>query len=237
MRNPWLRLRGHSAASGRVVVTAYDSDKVECLDLRTGRLVWEVPRKDTDLYVGGVVNDKVLVVSQDRVRAYHLHKIDPNAANAPQLAWESSEAIPTPTGHGAVGKTVYFVPVRQPNAGKETVPAAEIWAINIENGKVEPKVVARKRGDNGELARYGLGNLVFQIIVGNDQRANRGPQIAAASCDRLRHRRLQPGIVSGIGLWMGRHEAFRLEAKAAMFLFCSNAVNHLRKISPLILGC
>jgi outer membrane protein assembly factor BamB len=159
--NRW-RAAAPVVSGGRVVVTAYDSDKVECLDLRTGRLLWEIPRKDSDLYVGGVVNDKVIVVSQDRVRAYHLHKTDPNAPNSPLLAWESSEAIPTPTGHGAAGKSVYFVPVRQPNAGKEGVPAAEIWAINIESGKVESKTLARKRGDNGELARYGLGNLVFQ---------------------------------------------------------------------------
>jgi outer membrane protein assembly factor BamB len=159
--NRW-RASAPVISGGRLVVTAYDSDKIECLDLRTGRLIWEVPRKDSDLYVGGVINDKVIVVGQDRVRAYHLHKNDPNAANAPLLAWESSEAIPTPTGHGAAGKAMYFIPVRQANAGKEAVPAAEIWAINVETGKVESKTLARKRGDNAELARYGLGNLVFQ---------------------------------------------------------------------------
>lgn len=159
--NRW-RASAPVISGGRVVITAYDSDKIECLDLRTGRPVWEVPRKETDLYLGGVVNDKVIVVGQDRVRAYHLHKTDPNAPTTPQLAWESAEAIPTPTGHGAPGKTVYFVPVRQANAGKDTVPAAEIWAINLENGKIESKTVARKRGESAELIRYGLGNLVFQ---------------------------------------------------------------------------
>lgn len=159
--NRW-RASAPVISGGRVVVTAYDSDKIECLDLRSGRLVWEVPRKAEDLYLGGVVGDKVIVVGQDRVRAYHLHKTEENAPNSPQLAWESSEAIPTPTGHGAAGKATYFVPVRQPNAGRESVPAAEIWAINVETGKVESKTLARKRGDNTELARYGLGNLVFQ---------------------------------------------------------------------------
>lgn len=159
--NRW-RASAPIISGGRVVVTAYDSDKIECLDLRSGRPVWEVPRKETDLYLGGVVTDKVIVVGQDRVRAYHLHKTDPNAPTTPLLAWESAEAIPTPTGHGAAGKTVYFVPVRQPNAGKDTVPAAEIWAVNLENGRIESKTVARKRGESAELIRYGLGNLVFQ---------------------------------------------------------------------------
>src|SRR5262249_28696096 len=138
------------------------SERLEARDRRTGRPVWEVPRQESDLYVGGVVNDKVIVVGRNRVRAYHLNRMDPKTPNTPELAWESSEPIPTPTRHGAAGKGVYYVPVGQDTAGKDSTPAAEIWVINIETGKVESKVLARKRGDNAELARYGLGNLVFQ---------------------------------------------------------------------------
>jgi tetratricopeptide (TPR) repeat protein len=159
--NRW-RAAAPIISNGRVVLTAYDSDRLECLDLRTGRPVWEVGRQDSDLYVGGVVNDKVIVVGRNRVRAYHLNRMDPKAANTPELAWQSSEPIPAPTGHGAAGKSVYYVPVRQETAGKDSTPAAEIWVVNVETGKVESKVLARKRGDNAELARYGLGNLVFQ---------------------------------------------------------------------------
>src|SRR5262249_30689726 len=42
------------------------------------------------------------------------------------------------------------------------VPAAEIWAVNVETGQVTSKTGARKRNDTGELAKYGIGNLVFQ---------------------------------------------------------------------------
>jgi tetratricopeptide (TPR) repeat protein len=158
-------------ANGRVLLAGYDSDKLECLDLRTGAKLWEVPREETDLYLGGVVNGKVIVVGKSRVRAYHLTKLDPNAAAgappAPQLAWESAEAIPVPTGHGALTHSTYFVPVRRENAGrrdsagKETAPAAEIWAINVETGAVTSKTASRKKDDAGDLVRYGLGNLVY----------------------------------------------------------------------------
>src|SRR5262249_27234890 len=52
-----------------------------------------------------------------------------------------------------------------------------------------------------------LGDLVFKIVVGNDQGADGRPQIAAAGRNRLLHRRLQPGIVVTVGLWMRRHAA------------------------------
>ena len=68
----------------------------------------------------------------------------------------------TPTGHGVGGKGVYYIPVRQDNAGRDTVPSAEIWAMNVETGRSDPKTGARKRNDTAELAEYGLGNLVFQ---------------------------------------------------------------------------
>lgn len=156
-------------SGGRVILTAYDSNKLECLDLRTGKLLWEMPRDANDLYVGGVANDKVIVVSRNQVRAYHLAKLDPkadaNAAPTPLLAWKGSENIPTPTGHGAMSKGVYFVPVRKSTAGQDTAPAAEIWAFNTETGVVSSKTVARRSQNNDQtaaLAKFGLGNLVFQ---------------------------------------------------------------------------
>ncbi len=156
-------------SGGRVVLAAYDSTKLECLDIRTGQLLWELPRDPLDLYVGGVVNDKVIIVGRSKIRAYHLNELDPKSPDSPMplLAWQGSEAIPAPTGHGVAGRGLFFVPVRKDNAGEGTVPAAEIWGINVENGQVVSKTVARpKAGDDRErseaLARYGIGNLIYQ---------------------------------------------------------------------------
>ncbi|MFM8272687.1 MAG: PQQ-binding-like beta-propeller repeat protein, partial [Gemmata sp.] len=158
--NDRWRSAGPIISGGRVILTAYDSRKIECLDLRTGKILWWVPQDPNDLYVGGVVNDRVIVVGKNQIKAYHLTGEDKETAK-PKVAWQS-ENIPTPTGHGAVGRTSYYVPVRQETAGKDTVPAAEIWAISIEDGKIVSKTGARKRNDTAELAKYGIGNLVFQ---------------------------------------------------------------------------
>jgi outer membrane protein assembly factor BamB len=154
--------RWHAAgpiiAAGRVVLTAYDSDYLECLDLRTGRLLWSVPRDVNDLYVGGVVNDKVLIVGRNQVRAYHLFGEDDQ--QRPRLAFEGV-TIPQPTGHGAAGPGVYYIPVRPDVTGRQD-GAAEIWAIDVESGTVRSKTAARLLNNQSELARFGLGNLVYQ---------------------------------------------------------------------------
>jgi outer membrane protein assembly factor BamB len=157
--NRW-RAGGPIISNGRAIVTAHDSRHLDCIDLRTGKVLWRVNRDDGDLYVGGVVNDRVVVVGKSRVRAYHLTGED-KETQRPKLAWES-EPIPTPTGHGAVGRNAFYLPVRQETAGQGAVPAAEVWAINLDDGKVTAKTAARKRGDATELVRYGIGNLVFQ---------------------------------------------------------------------------
>ncbi|QJW93535.1 outer membrane protein assembly factor BamB family protein [Frigoriglobus tundricola] len=154
------RAAGPIISNGRVIVTAYDSDTLQCLDLRTGKVAWSVPRDPSDLYVAGVVNDRVLVVGKNSVKAYHLSGED-KATQKPKVAWDPV-TIPTPTGHGAIGRNTLFVPVRQEAAGRDTVPAGEIWALNVETGQIGAKTAARKRNDTSEIAKYGIGNLVFQ---------------------------------------------------------------------------
>lgn len=153
------RAGGPIIASGRVILTAHDSNRLECLDLRTGKVLWSTAREPTDLYLGGVVNDKVVVVGKSQVRAYNLMGED--ADQKPKLAFEINQ-VPTPTGHGVGARGVFYLPVRPDNAGVNANPAAEIWAINVETGQVVAKAGARKRNDNTELSKYGLGNLVFQ---------------------------------------------------------------------------
>ena len=151
-------------SGGRAVLSAYDSPTLDCIDVRTGKLYWRLPRQNDDLYIGGIVNDKVIVVGRHSVRAYNLTgETDLN----PKLAWGekgTSLSGATPTGHGIASKNAYYLPVRPENAGKDTVPAAEIWAFNLDPGAIASKTGARlrKEGGGNELARFGLGNLVFQ---------------------------------------------------------------------------
>ncbi|MBY0455799.1 MAG: PQQ-binding-like beta-propeller repeat protein, partial [Gemmataceae bacterium] len=158
--NRW-RAAGPIVSNGRAVLTAHDGRYLDCVDLRTGKKLWSVPHDGADLYVGGVVNDRVIVVGKNYVKAYHLTGED-RIAMFPKVAW-GPVAVPTPSGHGAVGRTAFYVPVRQEMAGRDAVPAGEIWALNVEDGRVLSKTAARsKRGDTTDMARYGIGNLVFQ---------------------------------------------------------------------------
>jgi outer membrane protein assembly factor BamB/TolA-binding protein len=155
------RAAGPIIANGRVVSAAYDSNKLECQDLRTGRVLWSIPREAADLYIGGIVNDRVVIVGKNQIRAYHLTGEDPETLR-PKVAFDAVPIAGTPTGHGIGGKNVYYLPVRPENAGIGSVPPAEIWAVNVETGQIVSKTAARKRNDNAELAKFGIGNLVFQ---------------------------------------------------------------------------
>ncbi|HSQ55281.1 MAG TPA: PQQ-binding-like beta-propeller repeat protein, partial [Gemmata sp.] len=148
---------GPIIANGRVIVTAYDSKKLECLDLRTGKVLWWDDKDTNDLYVGGVVNDRVVVVRQNEVRLYTLVG-DTQKQEKRSAIKTISLRNATPTGHGVGGKGMFYLPVRQENAGKNGVPAAEICVIDVEKAEVISTAIARDRNDNTALSKYGIGN-------------------------------------------------------------------------------
>ncbi len=133
---------------GKVVFTAYDSRSIHCVNLRDGSAVWTKPRQENDLYVGGVVNGKVIVVGQKVVRAYNL-------SNG-EKPWEAVETG-MPTGFGAASDNVYYLPLKGFAGGKE----AEVCAIDVDRGQVLAHSRAHApQGSDGEKAP-GLGNLIF----------------------------------------------------------------------------
>src|SRR5262249_44357105 len=69
------RTAGPIITGGKVLLAAYDSETLDCLDLRTGKVLWRTHREPTDLYIGGVANDKVIIVGKEDVRAYHIDKL------------------------------------------------------------------------------------------------------------------------------------------------------------------
>ena len=89
---------------GKVVFTAPDSKSIHCVNLKDGTPVWSKPRQEGDLYLGGVVNGKVIVVGQKVVRAYNL-------ANG-EKPWEAVETG-LPSGFGAASENIYYVPLKE----------------------------------------------------------------------------------------------------------------------------
>ncbi len=106
---------GPIISNGRVIVTAYDSPKLSCLDLRSGKELWAVSAIPTTFIAGGAVNDRVIVVGKNYIKAYHLTG---ETGQEPKLAWQQN-AVPTPTGHGALSRESFYLPVRQEAAGKD----------------------------------------------------------------------------------------------------------------------
>ncbi|MBN9523556.1 PQQ-like beta-propeller repeat protein [bacterium] len=147
----------------RVVVTGFDADTIDCLDLRTGALLWRARRQPTDLYVGGVLNDTLVVVGKESVRGYKVSGGGDGAARD-KAEWDVSLGAAAPTGHGALGKAAYYLPVRleaaaKPGAEAKAAPALEIWAV-APDGTIPSKTRARAPSDTA--VRFGIGNLVFQ---------------------------------------------------------------------------
>ncbi|OWK44317.1 hypothetical protein FRUB_02249 [Fimbriiglobus ruber] len=143
-------------AGGKVVFTAHDSNQLQCLALRTGELVWSDARRADDLYVGGVVGDKVLVVGKESVRAYALGG---DGKGKPSVVWESV-SIGTPCGHGIAGKDgLFYVPVV--GSPDKTSKEAQVWVIDVNTGRVKSKTTIRRKGDGATDPRFAIGNLVF----------------------------------------------------------------------------
>lgn len=121
--------------AGKVVFTAPDADSIHCINLRDGKLAWKRARKKGDLYMAGVFDGKVVIVSETDI-----HALDLKDGN--QL-W----AIATgdvPSGQGVASKGYYYLPLRK----------NEVLAVDLAKGIIK----ARNRGPEGAAA---AGNLVI----------------------------------------------------------------------------
>src|SRR5262249_14462878 len=133
-------------ANGKVVFTAYDASSVQCLDLRTGELIWQSPRAQEDLYVAGIFDDRVMVVGKTAVRFLNL-----NSNRDDKTADRIGRDIPigVPSGVGTASGNTYYLPIKASPDSKEP----EIWSIDVLKGEVMAKTKSRKK--------YAAGNLVF----------------------------------------------------------------------------
>jgi outer membrane protein assembly factor BamB len=145
--------------AGKVLFTSHDADQILCIDLRTGDLAWSDNRQKDDLYVGGVIDGKVVVVGKESVRAYDLHG---DGKGKPRLAWQNLR-IGTPSGHGVASRDgVYYLPVVG-SPDKKDSQEPQVWAIDVAAGQVRSKTSFRRKGGDadGLDPRLALGNLVF----------------------------------------------------------------------------
>ncbi len=101
-----------------VVYTPPESPVLYCIDLDTGKEIWQKPRGDMQ-YLAGVFHEHVLVAGKTSVAAYAL-------ADG-VLAW--STPISAPAGRGAAVDGCYLVPLA----------SGELWSLELSTGKIGSK--------------------------------------------------------------------------------------------------
>lgn len=127
--------------AGRVVFTAYDSSSLRCLNLKDGKLLWSVARGNSDLFMGGVYNGRVLVIAKNSIRALDI-------TNGELQLWRIDH-LGTPAGQGTISNGIYYLPI----AASADFQEPEICAIDINTGTL----ISRTKARNSQT----LGNLIF----------------------------------------------------------------------------
>lgn len=89
-------------AQGRVLLTPRDSDELHCLDVASGKLLWNAKRGE-GLFIATVADGNVVVVSKSEIRAHRLADGKP--------AWSAPVFIPMPAGRGIRAGRFYRLPL------------------------------------------------------------------------------------------------------------------------------
>jgi tetratricopeptide (TPR) repeat protein len=112
------------------------------VSLRDGRPLWKAKRQETDLYLGGVFADRVLIVGKDECRAIHLSDGKPDA-------WKLATGLPA--GLGAGSGDVYYLPLQR----------GAVCAVDVRQGRIVGEAETHKTGATPAGSRPALGNLLF----------------------------------------------------------------------------
>lgn len=118
-------------ARGRAVLAPPDSGALHCVSLRDGQLIWKHARREEDLYVGGIINDVVLVVGKSFCRGLKL--------SDGKEVWRLETG--TPSGLGVATGGRYLLPLAEAKQTREP----EICVIDPVQGVIFAHVRSRKK--------------------------------------------------------------------------------------------
>jgi outer membrane protein assembly factor BamB len=152
---------------GRALHTPVEGDKLQCLDLASGELIWEKTREECKggLYVGCVEDGRVLVIGRTHARAFRLTDGQP--------LWDTplpSGAVPSGRGFFQDGR--YFLPLS----------SAEVVSLDLATGQEVDRARSRQGIVPGNLICY-QGAVISQGVDSVDcfyQAADVERQVAAA---------------------------------------------------------
>lgn len=126
-------------ADGKLIFSAFDSSWLTCLSLQDGTELWKVRRAQDDLYVGGVVGSRVVVVGMEKTRILDMND------GGKQVGAEIVTG--KPSGVGSLAGGVFFLPLREATNTREP----EIWSIDVAKGAVVARTRSRKKHVAGNL--------------------------------------------------------------------------------------
>lgn len=126
-------------AGNDVIYTPSEEPVLVCLDLATGVIRWQVQKGEDQLYLAGVDDERVLVVSKAAVTALSLE--------SGSVQWNAAIEEPQgpPSGRGVTAKGIFYLPLRN----------GSLWAVSLADGKVvETSQLPPGTKPLGNLAMY-----------------------------------------------------------------------------------
>src|SRR5262249_9247703 len=109
-------------SDGKVVFTAPDASPIHCLNVKDGLLIWKAAKEQGDLYLAGVLGDKVLIVGMESCRALRLRD--------GQQAWSLATGVLS--AYGVAGDDHYSLPLASAAGTKQP----EVCVIDVAKGRI-----------------------------------------------------------------------------------------------------
>ena len=140
-------------ADGRILLTPVESDDLHCLDLLTGKPVWQATARDKRLYVAAVHQGSAIFVGP--------HKVTAVALKDGQAAWEGPVNLGAamPSGRGFLSDGFYYLPTT----------GSELLQINLADGTVTASIPTGKVLGNLVSHQDSVLSLNFDALVKYDQ--------------------------------------------------------------------
>ncbi len=129
--------------SGRILLPASKNNMLYCLEMETGKTLWELPRGE-GLYIAACTERHCVIAGKRSLQAISL--------NDGKVKWR--QEIPPPTGRGAVSGNQYLLPVA----------THEILSINLRTGQILARSSLDPAHTAGSLVAAG-GRLLMQTTT------------------------------------------------------------------------
>jgi len=140
-QSTWLDYGG-VVQGERAIFTPRDTDEIICLNATTGKLLWKSPRGGA-LLVGGILDDRVVIVGRNFLQAIHLTDGTP--------AWNSPTLLSPVAGRGCLVDHSYLVPL----------VTGEVVSVDVADGRILSRARSFAGNVPGTLVLAG-GSVVTQ---------------------------------------------------------------------------